>query len=63
MSPLFYGVVVLGCAGTIYFAWLLVSSAIEKYAAWREARDIRIKNETLNRYNMAAFRGSKPRQL
>lgn len=59
MSPLFYGLVVLGCAVGIFLAWLLIDGAMRKYAAWREMRDMRVKNERLNRYNMAAFRGSK----
>lgn len=62
MSPLFYCVVGIGVIVTIVFVWLLVDAAMRKYAAWREARDMRVKNEQLNRYNMAAFRGTK-RQL
>lgn len=33
----------------------------EAYDQWRERRDMRIRDHKLNRYNMAAFRGSKDR--
>lgn len=59
MSPLFYAVVAIGVIIAIVLVWLLVDGAMRKYADWREARDMRVKNERLDRYNMGAFRGTK----
>ena len=38
---------------------LLGAFGCRKYAAWRERRDAFIRNERLQRYNMAAFRGTR----
>lgn len=49
----------------LIMAVLAVAGAFgcRKYAAWRERRDAFIRNERLNRYNMAAFRGTRKSQL
>jgi hypothetical protein len=59
MSPLFYVIVVVGVIAAIFLGWLLVDAAMRKYAAWRDARDLRIRNES----RRGAFRGSRERLL
>jgi hypothetical protein len=63
VSPLFYGIVCIGVVVAIFLVWLIVNWAVHRIARWRESRAIRVKNEDLNRYNMAAFRGTKERRL
>ncbi len=63
MSPLFYAVVGIGVIVAIVLIWLLVDFAMRKLSAWRDARDLRVRNSELRRYTGDAFKGTKQRQL
>jgi hypothetical protein len=63
MNPLFYVVVGIGVLTAIVILWLLVDWAMRTYSDWREQQDMRVRNSRLNKYNIAAFRGTKQRNL
>jgi hypothetical protein len=63
MNPLFYVVVAITVIVVALIVWLLVDWAWRKFDAWRETKAMRVRNEQLNRYNIAAFRGTKSRLL
>jgi hypothetical protein len=53
-----------------WYHWVLIAVvaifvadwAWAHYGIWRKKRDAFIRNERLNRYNMAAFRGTRKNQ-
>lgn len=45
---------IAGVCALAYFA-----GAVDKFHQWRRRRDALIRNERLNRYNVAAFRGTR----
>jgi len=55
------GKIALGC---FILALLIfgVDRAVGYFQGWRERRNAFIRNERLNRYNMAAFRGTRKNQ-
>jgi hypothetical protein len=59
VSPWFYVAVAIGVIAAIALVWLLVDLGMRKYAAWRDAEDLRIRNES----RRGAFRGTRERLL
>lgn len=52
-------IIAFSCVIALGALLLLADWARRKYQAWREKRDLRIRDERLRLFNMKAFRGTK----